>query len=217
MADKKAILVNAKGVKLTDAGEALDKLNKKAAVLPNAETATLADKAATLGGVKTTGAEVAAVLEKSPFAVLEGAADAVAAALGGVKTTGAEVAAVLEKAPFAVLEGAADAVAAALEAANRRTVVVVAADDGVAFYGMGINGKAGKVARKVDSGDIALTIATIADLPIGEDCESAIIYQVLKDPNLKLNELIKLQEALARMESVIERNNREPWDKHDCA
>lgn len=184
MADKKAILVNAKGMKLTDAGEALEKLNKKAAVLPNADTAALADKAA---------------------------------ALGGVKTTGAEVAAVLEKAPFAVLEGAADAVAAALEAANRRTVVVVAADDGVAFYGMGINGKAGKVARKVDGGDIALTIATIADLPIGEDCESAIIYQVLKDPNLKLNELIKLQEALARMESVIERNNREPWDKHDCA
>ncbi len=47
--------------------------------------------------------------------------------------------------------------------------------------------------------------------------EAGVIYQVLKDPNLKFNELIKLQEALARMGSVIERNNREPWDKHDCA
>ncbi|MBD5641311.1 MAG: hypothetical protein HDQ91_02685 [Desulfovibrio sp.] len=54
-------------------------------------------------------------------------------------------------------------------------------------------------------------------MPIGPDCEAAVLYQVLKDPNLKLNEIIKLQEALARMESVIERNNREPWDKHDCA
>ena len=71
--------------------------------------------------------------------------------------------------------------------------------------------------RSVYAGDVALTIATIADMPIGEDCEAGVIYQVLKDPNLKLNELIKLQEALARMESVIERNNREPWDKHDCA
>ncbi len=111
----------------------------------------------------------------------------------------------------------AEAVDAALEAANRRTVVVVAADDGVAFYGMGINGKAGSIPRKVNADDIALTIATLVDLPIGEDCTAGIIYQVLKDPNLKLNEIIKLQEALARMESVIERNNREPWDKHDCA
>ena len=92
-----------------------------------------------------------------------------------------------------------DALAAALDAANRRTVLVVAADDGVAFMAFGINGRAGKVARKVDAGDVALTIATIADMPIGEDCEAGVIYQVLKDPNLQLNELIKLQEALARM------------------
>ena len=116
-----------------------------------------------------------------------------------------------------MLSGKEEAVAAALEAANRRTVVVVAADDGVAFYGMGVNGKAGKVERKVSADDVALTIATLADLPISEDCTAAIIYQVMKDPNMKLNEIVKLQEALARMESVIERNNREPWDKHDCA
>lgn len=184
MADKKAILVNAKGVKLASSGEALDKLNKKAAVMPNADANGLADKAA---------------------------------ALGGVKCAHADLAQTLEKATLAIVDGAEDAVAGALEAANRRTLVVVAADDGVAFYGLGINGKAGKVARKADADDIALTMATIADMPIGGDCEAGIIYQVLKDPNLKLNEMIKLQEALARMESVIERNNREPWDKHDCA
>ena len=140
-----------------------------------------------------------------------------AEALGAVRTDASGLAATLEKAPFALCEGGADVLAQALEVANRRTVLVVAASDGVAFYGLGINSKAGQVDRSVTAQDIALTIATIADIPIGADCTAAIIYQVLKDPNLKLNELIKLQEALARMESVIERNNREPWDKHDCA
>ncbi|MBQ9405978.1 MAG: hypothetical protein IJU37_04465 [Desulfovibrio sp.] len=184
MADKKAILVISQGMKLADAGEALDKLRKKAAVLPHADVVGLADKAVALGGVQTDVAGLAGVLEKNALAVIC---------------------------------GQGEAVGAALEAANRRTLVVVAADDGVAFYGMGINGKAGQVARKVDADDIVLTIATLADVPIGGDCTVGIIYQVLKDPNVKLNELIKLQEALARMESVIERNNREPWDKHDCA
>ena len=59
--------------------------------------------------------------------------------------------------------------------------------------------------------------ATIADLPVGEACTGAIIYQVMKNPNLKLEEIKKLKEALVRMESVIQRDNREPWDKHDCA
>ncbi len=184
MSDKKAIFIDAAGMNLANSGEALDKLNKKAAVLTSADASGLADKLV---------------------------------ALGGVKADAASLAQTMESAVLAVLSGKEEALAAALEAANRRTVVVVAAADGVAFYGMGINAKAGKVARKVTADDIALTIATLADLAIGEDCTAAIVYQVLKDPNLKLNEIIKLQEALARMESVIERNNREPWDKHDCA
>ena len=52
---------------------------------------------------------------------------------------------------------------------------------------------------------------------VDEDCTGAIIYQVMKNPNLKLEEIKKLKEALVRMESVIQRDNREPWDKHDCA
>lgn len=184
MAEKKAILIDAAGMRLAGSGDALDKLNKKAAVLTDADVNGLAAKAL---------------------------------ALGGVKTDVASLAGTLENASLAVIFGKEDALAAALETANRRTVVVVAADDGVAFYGMAINSKAGKVVRKVNADDIILTIATIVDLPITDDCTACVVYQVLKDPNLKLNEIIKLQEALARMESVIERNNREPWDKHDCA
>lgn len=53
-----------------------------------------------------------------------------------------------------------------------------------------------------------MTIATIADLPVDEACTGAIIYQVMKNPNLKLEEIKKLKEALVRMESVIQRDNR---------
>lgn len=184
MADKKAILVNAKGVKLASSSDTLDKLNKKAAVMPNAKAGGIVEKAVALGGKKATPAELPQLLEKESLAILE---------------------------------GGEDAIAAALDVANRRTLLVVAADDGIAFHGFGINGKAGKIGRAADADDVVLTIANVVDMPISEDCTAAVLYQVLKDPNLKLNELIKLQEALARMESVIERNNREPWDKHDCA
>lgn len=84
MADKKAILVNAKGMKLAGSGEALDKLNKKAAVLPNADASGLADKAVALGGVKCAPADIASTLEKSVLAVVDGAEDALAAALDAV-------------------------------------------------------------------------------------------------------------------------------------
>ena len=119
-------------------------------------------------------------------------------------------------AALVIVEGA-DALAPALEAADRRTLVVVVSASGTAFYGLAVNPKAGIVGRAVNAQDIAVTIATIADLPIDEDCTGAIIYQVMKNPNLKLEEIKKLKEALVRMESVIQRDNREPWDKHDCA
>ena len=109
------------------------------------------------------------------------------------------------------------ALEAAVDAADRRTLIVAVNAEGAAFQGLAINGKAGSVDRAVNAQDIAVTIATIADLPICSCCTGGIIYQVLKNPNLKLDEIKKLKEAIVRMESVINRDNREPWDKHDCA
>ena len=144
---------------------------------------------------------------------------AVAEKLGAVKTDASGIQAALDGAKedsvLVMVEG--DALAAALEAADRRTLVIVATGKGAAFYGLAINAKAGTVERAVNAPDIAVTIATIADLPVDENCTGAIIYQVMKNPNLKLDEIRKLKEALVRMESVIQRDNREPWDKHDCA
>ncbi len=153
-----------------------------------------------------------------PNANCEGLAEA-AEKLGAVKTDAAGIAAVLETpgdTVFAVLEGK-EALAAAVEAADRRTLIAVATGKGAAFQGLAINGKAGSVDRAVNAQDIAVTIATIADLPICGCCTGGIIYQVMKNPNLKLDEIKKLKEAIVRMESVIQRDNREPWDKHDCA
>lgn len=153
-----------------------------------------------------------------PNANCEGLA-AAAEKLGAVKADAAGIAAALETPGDTVLvavEGK-DALAAAVEAADRRTLLVVATAKGVAFQGLAINGKAGSVDRAVNAQDIAVTIATIADLPICDCCTGGIIYQVMKNPNLKLDEIKKLKEAIVRMESVIQRDNREPWDKHDCA
>ncbi|MDE7064157.1 MAG: hypothetical protein K2O70_01640 [Desulfovibrionaceae bacterium] len=185
MAEKKAILLTAGALNLSGSGEALDKLKKKAALLPNAQTAGLAELAAALGGVQVDQAGLQAACEGDAALLL--------------------------------LQGGEDALAAALEAADRRTLLIVATDNGVALHGLAVNSKAGAVDRAVNAQDIAVTIATIVDLPIDATCTGAIIYQALKNPNLKLDEIKKLKEALIRMESVIQRDNREPWEKHDCA
>ena len=181
-------------------------------------------------------AEKKAILLVLPSVALSGSSEALdklkkkAALLANADSTGLEDLALAlggKKVEPAALEGAEDALlvvhgdeaalAAALEAADRRTLVAVAAADGLAFYGLAVDSKAGSVARAVNAQDIAVTIATIVDLPVSAECTGGIIYQAMKNPNLKLDEIKKLKEALVRMESVIQRDNREPWDKHDCA
>lgn len=184
MAEKKALLILADALDLAASGESLDKLRKKAAILPNADAQGLKELALALGAVA-----------------------AEASGIGDALEAGAAL----------VMAEGADAIAPALEAADRRTLVVVATARGTAFYGLAVNAKAGTVDRAVNAQDIAVTIAAVADLPIDESCTGAIIYQALKNPNFKLDEIQKLKEALVRMESVIQRDNREPWDKHDCA
>ena len=112
---------------------------------------------------------------------------------------------------------APEGIAQALEAADRRTLVVLAGSNLLAFQGLGVNTKTGSTDRQAFARDVVPTLAHIADLPIPDDTTGAVLYQVLKETNLKLNEFIKLKEALTRMETALQRDNREPWDKHDCA
>jgi predicted AlkP superfamily phosphohydrolase/phosphomutase len=65
--------------------------------------------------------------------------------------------------------------------------------------------------------DIVPTICYLSDLPMPADVDGAVIWQALKDPNMKQKEVAKLKDGLARMEAALSRKERAPWDKHDCA
>ena len=65
--------------------------------------------------------------------------------------------------------------------------------------------------------DIVPTVCYLLDLPLPAQAEGAILWQALKDPQVKIKELAKLRDGLARMETAVQRSQRQPWDKHDCA
>ena len=85
-----------------------------------------------------------------------------------------------------------------------------------AMSGPGIK-KGYRLQRTVWLTDIVPTICYLLDFPVPEQSEGAVVYQAFKDPNFKMKEIQKLKDGLARMETALERENREPWDKHDCA
>jgi hypothetical protein len=193
MAEKKALVVLAPATHLAPSGEGLAKLLKKGALFTSFIPGDL-DEIPSLGrtAARLSPGDVAAAMEKGNDISIIDMHEADAAALDS-------------------------ALAVILEAVDRKTVVAVAAGDGLALYGSGINSKAGSIDRKCHARDIIPTLAYIADFPIVSSCTGAILYQALKSPNLKLEEIGKLKEAIARMEGVMARDNREPWDKHDCA
>jgi predicted AlkP superfamily phosphohydrolase/phosphomutase len=56
--------------------------------------------------------------------------------------------------------------------------------------------------RNVWLTDIVPTICHLAELPVPRDCEGAIIYQALVEPNAKLKELEKLRQNYRRLEQA---------------
>jgi len=193
MAEKKVILLTAGSVDTAGSGASWKKFSKKSVTVTNYTAGDVAGYAAKVpGGVKTTAEALAATFEgDTAFAHV---------ALGDVDASALE-----------------DALAKTLAAADRRTLVVLAAANTLMFYGLGINTKTDSIARAAKAEDIIPTVAYIADLPLPDDTTGAVLYQVLKETNLKLNEFLKLKEALTRMEAALQRDSREPWDKHDCA
>lgn len=192
MAEKKALVVLAPAAEL-GAGASVEKLLKKAALFSTFAAGEVIDAAVAAETVtKLQPAEVAAAVENG-------------VALGVIDLGAADTAA---------LDAALEVI---LDAADRKTVIAVAAANALALHGAGINAKAGSVARAASAKDIVPTLAYITDFPITTECCGAILYQALKSPNLKLDETTKLKEALIRMEGALARDNREPWDKHDCA
>ena len=192
MAEKKALVVLAPAAEL-GAGASVEKLLKKAALFSDYAAGDVIDAA-------VAPETVTALQPADVAAAIEGGL-----ALGVVDLGAADAAAL--DAALAVI----------LDAADRKTVIAVAAKNGLALHGTGINAKAGSVVRAACAKDIVPTLAYIADFPITDACTGGILYQALKSPNLKMDEVTKLKEAMARMEGALARDNREPWDKHDCA
>ncbi len=190
MATKKVILATAGHLDLQSDGPALKKFMKKAVVVEKYEKGeVLSDAVRISGAVKTDINDLKKALTFADLAVI---------GLGKGDVTEANLSALLD-------------------AANRKTLLVLAAGNLLAFYGLGIDARKKTIQRAATARDVVPTIAYIADLTVPDDCTGAVIYQILKDPGMKARELAKLQEAIQRMEAALQRDNREPWDKHDCA
>lgn len=84
------------------------------------------------------------------------------------------------------------------------------------FTGPGIK-KGYRLTRTCGLTDIVPTICYIADLPVPDQCEGAVLYQVFRDADLRANEVHKLEEGVARFEMTFKRKLRQPWDKKDDA
>ncbi len=104
----------------------------------------------------------------------------------------------------------------ALAIPSAKMLIIVAARSTALFYGLGI--ERGVVLEKtLPAACIAPTAAWIGDLPLPANVEAAPAYAVLKGLNFKAREIAKLKDANDALMLKIERDNRKPWDKHDCA
>lgn len=86
----------------------------------------------------------------------------------------------------------------------------------LSFTGPGIK-KGLRLERTCNLIDIVPTICYLMDLPLPATVEGAVLYQTFKDPDFKAKDINKLKDGLARMETALQRGERQPWDKHECA
>jgi predicted AlkP superfamily phosphohydrolase/phosphomutase len=86
----------------------------------------------------------------------------------------------------------------------------------LSFTGPGIK-KGYRMERTCNLIDVVPTICYLMDLPVPATVDGAVLYQAFKDPDFKSKEINKLKDGLARMETALQRGERQPWDKHECA
>ncbi|MDR1487069.1 MAG: hypothetical protein LBT62_03610 [Deltaproteobacteria bacterium] len=102
-----------------------------------------------------------------------------------------------------------------LDASDRRTTFAIASPNRLAFYGFGVSG--GRFDSPARFLDIFTTMAMIGEFYLGKYPSGSVLFEALKNPNFKQTQIGKLKAALARLEKMLKRDDREPWDKHDCA
>lgn len=74
-----------------------------------------------------------------------------------------------------------------------------------------------RLSRTCGLQDMVPTICYLLKWPVPAQTEGGVLYQVFKDPNFISSEFEKMQAGLARMETALQRGERQPWDKHECA
>ncbi|MDR1049639.1 MAG: hypothetical protein LBP95_00890 [Deltaproteobacteria bacterium] len=104
-----------------------------------------------------------------------------------------------------------------LEKSDRRTILAVVSPDRLVFYGFGVANKAGVIRDPAAAADVLPTLAMVGEFFLEGSPAGRVLYRALKNPNFKQVQIEKLKAALGRLEKMLKRENREPWDKHDCA
>jgi len=61
------------------------------------------------------------------------------------------------------------------------------------------------IQRTVWLTDIVPTVCHLAELPIPKECEGAVLYQALEDPDAKLKELQALRKNVDRLKRMVDR------------
>lgn len=103
-----------------------------------------------------------------------------------------------------------------LERADRGTLLALVSPGAAFFHGFGA-ARGVRLDKPASPTAVAPTIAYILNYPVPAQAEGPILYAALKDRNMKRRECIGYQESIDALEHALERNSRQPWDKHDCA
>ncbi len=123
---------------------------------------------------------------------------------------------------LSIVEGLADEAALLAEIdkafalATTKMLLVVVTPSLALFYGLGIERNV-VLEKPLPAACVAPTLAWIGDLPLPAQVEAAPAYAVLKGLNFKAKEIAKMKDTNDALMLKIERDNRKPWDKHDCA
>ena len=192
MAEKKVLVVLAPSAEIAG-GEGTAKLIKKGVALKSYQAGEVLN-------ASVDRSEIAMLDVDGLAAAIEAGTALMAIDLGAADTNGMEAAMVK-----------------VMDAVDRKTTIALVGSNGPVLYGQGIDPKVGAISRPVRAEDILPTLAAIGEFKLTSESVGAVVYPALKSPNAKLEEIEKMKEALKRMEGALARDNREPWDKHDCA
>lgn len=77
--------------------------------------------------------------------------------------------------------------------------------------------KGSRLAKPCRLVDLVPTLCYATGFPVPADAEGAVIYPALKDPDAPQTEIARLKKSIESLEAAMERNSRQPWEKHDCA